>query len=146
RTNVVDCDVRLSEMLNLPRAARLTARDVLRAVYRRDVKETELRFLDTVGGEDQYTGEFRFKGFDPPRWLATIGRVIERDEDGRPSLIFGVNDDVTERRLGDERQRLLLRELNHRVKNTLATVQALATQTVRRASDSGEFLAAFSGR
>lgn len=146
RAKTVDCDAMLSQMLNLPRATRLTARDVLRAVDRRDVKETEERFLDAVGGEDQYSGEFRVKGFDPPRWLATRGRVIERDEAGRPTLIFGVNFDVTERRLGDERQRLLLRELNHRVKNTLATVQALATQTVRHAGDSGEFLAAFSGR
>lgn len=146
RTNTVDCDVLLPQMLNLPRATRLTAREVLRAVDRRDVKETQARFFDTLNGEDQYSGELRVKGFDPPRWLATRGRVIERDEDGRPTLIFGVNYDVTERRLSDDRQRLLLRELNHRVKNTLATVQALASQTVRHASDPGEFLAAFSGR
>ncbi|TIM17952.1 MAG: histidine kinase, partial [Mesorhizobium sp.] len=72
--------------------------------------------------------------------------VIERDGDGKPTLIFGVNYDVTERKLGDERQRLLLRELNHRVKNTLATVQALATQTVRHARQPSEFLEAFSAR
>ncbi|MFC4173182.1 sensor histidine kinase [Microvirga sp. GCM10011540] len=39
--------------------------------------------------------------------------------------------DITERKRGEERQRLLTNELNHRVKNTLATVQAIVSQTLR---------------
>ncbi|MFL5298505.1 MAG: sensor histidine kinase [Phenylobacterium sp.] len=39
--------------------------------------------------------------------------------------------DVTERRQADARQRLLVNELNHRVKNALATVQAIAAQSLR---------------
>lgn len=39
--------------------------------------------------------------------------------------------DRTEERRADERQQVLINELNHRVKNTLATVQAIATQTFR---------------
>jgi len=39
--------------------------------------------------------------------------------------------DVTERKSADARQRLLVNELNHRVKNSLATVQAIAAQTLR---------------
>ena len=61
-------------------------------------------------------------------------------------MVFGVNYDVSERKSAEERQRLLLRELNHRVRNTLATVQALASQTVRHARNPSEFLEAFSGR
>ena len=61
-------------------------------------------------------------------------------------MVFGVNYDVSERKSAEERQRLLLRELNHRVKNTLATVQALASQTVRHARNPDEFLEAFSAR
>jgi PAS domain S-box-containing protein len=46
-----------------------------------------------------------------------------------------------------ERQaRLLIEELNHRVKNTLAIAQSLATQTMRRRSSPKYFAAAFSGR
>lgn len=41
-------------------------------------------------------------------------------------------------RLADERQRLLINELNHRVKNTLATIQSLARQTLRDGVAMGE--------
>jgi two-component sensor histidine kinase len=45
---------------------------------------------------------------------------------------FGlISRDITEGRRAEERQRLLVNELNHRVKNTLATVQSLARQTLR---------------
>jgi PAS domain S-box-containing protein len=54
-----------------------------------------------------------------------------RDASGR--LIGAVNMlvDISERKEADSRQKALLDELNHRVKNTLATVQSLAAQTVR---------------
>ena len=45
-----------------------------------------------------------------------------------------------------EQQKLLLDELNHRVKNTLATVQAIASQTFRSKPDPAEFRAAFEAR
>jgi two-component sensor histidine kinase len=49
--------------------------------------------------------------------------------------IAGASRDLTDRKQGEELQRLLLNELNHRIKNTLATVQALAAQTLRAARD-----------
>ncbi|MGC3974967.1 MAG: HWE histidine kinase domain-containing protein [Nitrospira sp.] len=146
RTDMIDCDTLLAELFNLPPSNRLKARDILRAIDPRDVYQTETRFRDALSGSDDYFGEYRVKGLHPPRWIATRGRVVERDGEGKPTLIFGVNYDITERKLGDERQRLLLRELNHRVKNTLATVQALATQTVRHARQPSEFLEAFGAR
>lgn len=146
RTDMIECDTLLAELFDLPPSNRLKARDILRAIDPRDVYQTETRFRDALSGSDDYFGEYRVKGFHPPRWIATRGRVVERDNEGKPTLIFGVNYDITERKLGDERQRLLLRELNHRVKNTLATVQALATQTVRHARQPSEFLEAFSAR
>lgn len=54
--------------------------------------------------------------------------------------------DVTERARAEETQRLLIGELNHRVKNTLATVQAIATQTLRHAASPADFSKAFMGR
>lgn len=43
--------------------------------------------------------------------------------------------DITEEKAAAERQRLLTNELNHRVKNTLATVQSIAAQTFRNVAD-----------
>jgi PAS domain S-box-containing protein len=54
--------------------------------------------------------------------------------------------DITERKRAEEVQRLLVNELNHRVKNTLATVDAISRQTLRRASNAKKFADDFSGR
>jgi len=57
-----------------------------------------------------------------------------RKEDGRLIGFLNIVRDRTERRAADEKQGLLINELNHRVKNTLATVQSIVAQTLRSAS------------
>jgi PAS domain S-box-containing protein len=54
--------------------------------------------------------------------------------------------DITERKQAQRRQSLLINELNHRVKNTLATVQSLVQQTLRNAPDPSAFEADLMGR
>ena len=54
--------------------------------------------------------------------------------------------DVTERKRAEKLQRLLLDELNHRVKNTLATIQAISSQSLRHAKNPGDFVSSFGGR
>ncbi|MDB5440251.1 MAG: histidine kinase [Caulobacteraceae bacterium] len=54
--------------------------------------------------------------------------------------------ELGERRAAEERQRLLLNELNHRVKNTLAAVQSIAFQTLRSARTPFDFRTAFEAR
>lgn len=54
-----------------------------------------------------------------------------RDETGAVIGLVGVTSDVTAQRRAEEQQATLLHELNHRVKNTLATVQSLAFQSFR---------------
>jgi PAS domain S-box-containing protein len=54
--------------------------------------------------------------------------------------------DISERRRAQERQNLLLAELSHRVKNTLATVLSIANQTLSRAGSLDEFSRSFRGR
>jgi PAS domain S-box-containing protein len=51
-----------------------------------------------------------------------------------------------EAKRAERQERLLVEELSHRVKNTLATAQALATQTLRQSVSPERFAAAFSGR
>jgi signal transduction histidine kinase/DNA-binding response OmpR family regulator len=63
------------------------------------------------------------------KWLEVRGRLCSQA--GLPVRLCGVCADVTTRKSTEEHQRLLLDELNHRVKNTLATVQSIAVQTLR---------------
>jgi PAS domain S-box-containing protein len=69
-----------------------------------------------------------------------------RDASGR--IIGAVNMlvDITERKQAEEHQRVLIDELNHRVKNTLATVQSIATQTIRTSPDIATFSENFEPR
>jgi PAS domain S-box-containing protein len=64
------------------------------------------------------------------RWVNGLGEYV-RDEAGRILRSRGVVMDITERKRWEEHQQLLINELNHRVKNTLATVQSIAAQTLR---------------
>jgi two-component sensor histidine kinase len=69
-----------------------------------------------------------------------------RDADGK--FLYGVRvvQDITERKAAEERQKILIDELNHRVKNTLATVQSLSAQTAHGAPSQKAFQQAFEGR
>ncbi len=101
-------------------------------------------FTRALAQNQDYVGEFR--AASSGRWLLGRGRIFERDAVGKPAVAVGVNIDITETKNAAEKTRLLLRELNHRVKNTLAMLQSLARQTLNRTSDPAEFMEAFSGR
>lgn len=66
-----------------------------------------------------------------------------RGDEGKIVGIFVQGHDVTDVVLAAERQKLMIDELNHRVKNTLATVQSIAMQTARTHQDPSSFAAAF---
>lgn len=68
------------------------------------------------------------------------------DENGAPHRLVGVVADVTDRRRAEEMRELLVDELNHRVKNTLAVVQALAKQTFETNGERDRRTDAFAGR
>ena len=84
------------------------------------------------GADGTYNAEFRIRRADTGevRWVSATGRVTF-GADGRALRGVGTLDDITERREAEEHQRLILRELNHRVKNNLAVVQAIVSQTMR---------------
>lgn len=69
-----------------------------------------------------------------------------REKDGLITHWVSAQRDVTERHAFEERQTLLVRELHHRVKNTLATVQAVMNATARSSLSISEFTRALSGR
>jgi len=67
-------------------------------------------------------------------------------EDGSLSGYLKIGQDVTERHAADERQRLLLAELQHRVRNTLAVVRAIARRTAQNSKSVEEMGAHLDGR
>lgn len=79
------------------------------------------------------------------RWVEGRGEYL-RDEAGRVLRSRGVLMDITERKRWEEHQRLLVNELNHRVKNTLAVVQGLARQSLGRSEAAARAQAAFESR
>jgi PAS domain S-box-containing protein len=64
------------------------------------------------------------------RWLSRHIDFVH-DEAGKPVKMFGVMQDITDRREAQARQELLTHELEHRIKNILAMVAAVASQTLR---------------
>jgi PAS domain S-box-containing protein len=89
-------------------------------------------FARQVAGElNTYTTESQFTRKDGSSGWARITSTALRDASGRFLYAVRVVEDITERRAADRRQKLLIDELNHRVKNTLTTVQSLARQTTR---------------
>ncbi len=96
----------------------------------RAVMANDSRVMDTLQAdtfEEQISGE----GLQQRVWLSTKTPML--DKDGVVIGLVGVSVEMTERKRAEERQRLLVHELNHRVKNTLLTVQAIAFQTLRQA-------------
>ncbi|MFJ6023666.1 sensor histidine kinase [Brevundimonas sp. NPDC092305] len=69
-----------------------------------------------------------------------------RDAAGAVTGIFVQGHDVTNNVVAAERQKLMIDELNHRVKNTLATVQSIAMQTARSHDDPRTFAESFQAR
>ena len=69
-----------------------------------------------------------------------------RDAEGGVTGIFVQGHDVTDTVTATERQKLMIDELNHRVKNTLATVQSIAMQTARSHADPATFAEGFQAR
>src|SRR5262249_13644192 len=69
-----------------------------------------------------------------------------RDRSGKVIGASKVGRDITDRKRAEKLQRVLTDELSHRVKNTLATVRAIASQSLMRAKSSGDFVSGFTGR
>ncbi|RJT41347.1 histidine kinase [Mesorhizobium waimense] len=67
------------------------------------------------------------------RFLLSSARPI-RDPGGSIIGAVQISLDITDRKRGEEHRKLLANELNHRVKNTLAVVQSIASQTIRNAT------------
>jgi len=104
-------------------------------------------FAALVAGEtDKYNIEKRILRKDGTEIWVALSASLVRDDDGRPLCGIRVLQDISGIKRSEARQKLLLDELNHRVKNMLATVQSVAMHTRRNATDLDAFTGAFEGR
>ena len=79
------------------------------------------------------------------RWIETRSFALY-DGEGRPQRVVGVNIDITERKRAEESRKILNAELDHRVKNALATVTAVISHTRQETRSVADFAAALEGR
>jgi PAS domain S-box-containing protein len=79
------------------------------------------------------------------KWISVRAQIIFNDR-ATPDRVIGVAMDNTERHLAEERLVTTARELQHRVKNSLTIVQAIASQSLRSARTKEEGIVTFSGR
>ncbi len=138
---------RFNEMYGYPPDLDLTIEHV-RARYHPDARDAIFARRDRDAQNSDVEFDWTLKLLMPDgsiKWVQGIGEYL-RDESGRILRSRGVVIDITERRRWEDHQRLLVGELNHRVKNTLAIVQSLAHQTFRDAAVPAETRAAFEGR
>lgn len=80
------------------------------------------------------------------RWFLVRAEPYRDPRTGEIVRWFGVSIDIHDRRVAQEHQQLLINELNHRVKNTLATVQSVASQTLRNAASTEQAKEALEAR
>ncbi|HEU5019303.1 MAG TPA: CheR family methyltransferase [Pseudolabrys sp.] len=94
--------------------------------------------------DGHWSGELRQRTKDG-RMLTIESRMQFGSMEGK-RLVLESTRDITERKTWEERQQLLLRELTHRVKNTLAVAQSIANQTLRTTRSQADFVERFSAR
>jgi two-component sensor histidine kinase len=96
------------------------------------------------GKVDSYGLEKRYVRKDgTPVWVHITGTAVRRN-DGSVDHFVAVIQDISERKQHEEREHLLMREINHRAKNMLSVVDAIAHQTATRNPE--DFLERFSER
>jgi PAS domain S-box-containing protein len=104
------------------------------------------RMRATLVAGEPYQGEALNYRKDGSTYMVEWLITPVRDGDGRISRWVSAQRDITERRASEDRQGLLVRELHHRVKNTLATVQAVLNATLRSSQGLDTFRSAFTNR
>ena len=90
--------------------------------------------------------EYRVVGVHggPTRWVTTRGKTIF--ENGQPASFHGVVLDISERKRAEQTNLVLIAELEHRTRNLLAVVNALAEQTLASCESVDDFVEPFRER
>ena len=144
RTDEAEVDPVVYRLFDLDPNEPVTGRAVLDRILPEDRPVAQDALQRSVNQSAPYEAEFRIRRRDGTvRWIAGFGSAAGQNGD---KLLFGVNTDVTERKENEERERYTTRELDHRVKNVLATVSSITGLAGQSASSLDEFKASLSSR
>jgi PAS domain S-box-containing protein len=111
-----------------------------------DLERHTKTFFDAFQARTNFHCETRvIDRYGQVRWLRCEG-VPRLDDSHRFLGYTGCNVDISEAKIAEEHQRLLINELNHRVKNTMATVQSIASQTLRNTETAAQAKESIEGR
>ncbi|EJL34693.1 PAS domain S-box [Caulobacter sp. AP07] len=116
--------------------------DVVARVHPDDRERRQAAIDRTLSTGEDFEIEYRtLKPDGRIGWILARGRAAF--EDGSAVRLAGISLDITARKSAEQRQQLLLDEVDHRAKNTLASVQSIAMQTLRHAEHPSTFTTAF---
>lgn len=123
-----------------------TYEQLLASIHSEDLPRMQAEVQKSLETGQRYDIEYRIlTPGGEQRWVAVQGELQYR-ADGSVLAMSGFSTDISDRKFADEHRLTLARELSHRVKNTLATVSAVVTQTLRDAPDMKAATAAVQGR
>ncbi len=118
----------------------------LRRIHPEDRGETEAALHEAMADGSDFVSEFRTLHPDGSvHWIAGRGRFFY-DAEGRPVRMVGAMMDVTGQREWQERQKVLLAELQHRTRNLMGVIRSIADKTARASTDLGDFQHRFRDR
>ncbi|WP_062210669.1 PAS domain S-box protein [Aureimonas sp. AU12] len=120
--------------------------DYTRNFHPDDMPAFEVELARLFDGASDFSSEYRvFQDDGSVRWLLARGKLV-RDAAGKPIRFSGAAVDITDRKRTEEQRDELAQEVAHRMKNTLAMVQAIVSQTLRSAPTLPDAAQAIGGR
>jgi PAS domain S-box-containing protein len=129
----------------------LTLEEAWAMIHPEDVEGVKARIATAAAPESDGKYDSQYRAVMPDgklRWFRSHGQALYTNEGGtrRAVSLYGVVSDITERHALEEAQKLLTRELNHRVKNLFAIANGMVSMTARTAKDPKEMANALRGR
>jgi len=158
RMGEFEWDLVADKVIISDRMARIIGRDQAspdavggEAIYRRahpdDIEGLRAAIAEGLRRPDPF--EVQFRRYRPEngqlQWVRASVLTIH-DASGNPTRLIGVIRDITEEKAAENARETLVAELDHRVKNVLASVQSLAAQSARKTTSLEAFLKTFAGR
>ncbi|MEH2523937.1 MULTISPECIES: MASE1 domain-containing protein [unclassified Bradyrhizobium] len=135
-----------AKILGYDPQAPFTGTDFLASIHPADRAHFKAHVRNVRPDSPSYAVTFRVMRPDGQEMWLEETATAEFDAAGHCVRIKGLTRDITERKRADEHQRLLIAELDHRVKNVLARVAVVAMYTRQASSTMDEFIQALDRR